>query len=261
MTLEAPEIAGYLDQWRAAPAALAARLGIDHAELAGVHCTAVAALPGVRVLNHALGLPAAGRLDDEVLGAVERFYAERGVPALLALRDGADAEAQLAERGYERGYAWVKFARDALLPPARVSCDLEVRPVGDRDARGMGEIVASSFDLPEELAEWLAALVGRPGWHCLGAYDGDELVATGSLYAHGDSGWVTFGATAPAHRGRRAQKALLAARVELGRRLGLAQLVTETGEPEAGRPDASYRNILGAGFRPAYSRPFWSSSA
>ena len=261
MTLEAPEIAGYADQWRAAPAQLAARLGIVQARVGGAHCVAVAALPGVRVLNHALGLPATGRLEQEALEALERFFFERGVPALLALRAGADAEAQLAERGYERGYAWVKFVRDAMAPPVRVSCDLAIRPVAAGDARTMGEIAASAFGLPEELAEWFAAVPGRPGWHCLGAYDGEELVAIGSLYAHEGQGWLTWGATAPSHRGRGAQKALLAARVELGRRLGLSRLVTETGEPEPGRPDASYRNILGAGFQPVYTRPFWSSTA
>jgi GNAT superfamily N-acetyltransferase len=125
----------------------------------------------------------------------------------------------------------------------------------------MGGILAGAFDLPGELADWFAALAGRPPWHCLGAYDGRDLVATGSLYVHEQSGWLTWGATDPAHRGRRAQKALLAARVELARRLGLVLLVTETGEQRAGLPDASYRNILGAGFRPVYTRPFWSRRA
>jgi hypothetical protein len=38
-------------------------------------------------------------------------------------------------------------------------------------------------------------------------------------------------------------------------------LVTETGEPDPGRPEASYRNILGAGFKPAFRRPFWRQRA
>ena len=35
----------------------------------------------------------------------------------------------------------------------------------------------------------------------------------------------------------------------------MKQLVTETGERVVGRPSNSYRNILRAGFRPAYVRP------
>jgi GNAT superfamily N-acetyltransferase len=137
-------------------------------------------------------------------------------------------------------------------------CTLDLRPVAPGDAARMGEIVTTSFDLPAELGPWFAALVGRPGWHVLGAYDGPELVATGSLFAHGDVGWVTWGATDARHRGRRAQKALLAARIDAARALGLRALVTETGEPQhPGDRDASYRNILGAGFRSVYRRPFW----
>ena len=53
------------------------------------------------------------------------------------------------------------------------------------------------------------------------------------------------------HRGRGAQKDSLGARIELCRRLGLRTLVTGTGEPAEGRPDASNRNIMGADFAPA----------
>jgi GNAT superfamily N-acetyltransferase len=258
--LEAPEIAGYRDMWSAPPADLATRMGIAHAEVGAAHCTAVAALPGVRVLNHALGLPGDRSLSEDELEAVERFYEEGGVSALVALRAGAEAESQLVARGYARDYAWVKFARD-VAPPPTVSCELAVRPVAPPEAERMAEILAASFELPSELVGWFAAVPGRPGWHCLGAYDGEHLVATGSLYVHERAGWLTWAATDPAHRGRRAQRALLAARIEIARARGLGLLVMETGEQVPGRPDASYRNILWAGFRPAYVRPFWRGSS
>jgi hypothetical protein len=35
----------------------------------------------------------------------------------------------------------------------------------------------------------------------------------------------------------------------------VTQLYTETGERVVGRPSNSYRNIMRAGFRPAYVRP------
>ena len=259
--LEAPERGGYRDHWAAIPPGLATRLGMAHAEVGGTHVTAAEAAPGVRLLNHVLGLRADGPLDPGVLDTIERFYATRGLPALLALPSGAPGEAQLAARGYERDYAWVKFARDAAPAPAALGCDLAVRPVAPRDAGRLGELLVAAFDLPGELEGWFAALVGRPGWHVLGAYDGAELVATGSLRAEGEAGWLTWAATDPGRRGRRAQRALLAARIDLARRLGLRLLVVETGEQEPGRPDASYRNILWAGFGEAYVRPFWRLAA
>jgi hypothetical protein len=254
--LEEPEIASYRDLWRAAPPDLAGAYGIEDADLEGIHCECIVGLPDSRLLNHAFGLPHDRPLADRELDAVESFFGERGLPARLGLAEGAAAEQQLVARGYVRDYPWMVFVRDTSPPPA-VDCEVEVRPVAPGDAVRMGEILAASFGLPATLGPWLAALVGRPVWRCLGAYDGDGLVATGSLFVHGDAGCLTWGATDPEHRGRRAQKALLAARVSLARELGLRMLVTQTGDAEPGRVDASFRNILGAGFEPAFRRPNW----
>ncbi len=255
--LEAAEISGYRDLWAAAPAALAARYGLAQAEVAGVHCTIATAMPGMRLLNHALGLG-----DDPepqtALVAVERFFGGHGVPALVAVPDVSGAQDALVARGYVRDYAWVKFARCAD-PPSPVECPLAVRAVEPTDAERMGELIASGFGLPSDMAAWFAALVERAAWHCVGAYEGSQLVACGALYVAGDTGWLTWAATDPPHRGRGAQKALLAARLSAARELGLATLVTETGEPEASRPDALYRNIVAAGFQPVFRRPFWRS--
>jgi GNAT superfamily N-acetyltransferase len=64
-----------------------------------------------------------------------------------------------------------------------------------------------------------------------------------------------FGATRPEHRGRGAQGAILAGRIERARDLGLRWLVTETGAPRQDGPGSSYRNILRAGFREIEVRP------
>jgi GNAT superfamily N-acetyltransferase len=78
--------------------------------------------------------------------------------------------------------------------------------------------------------------------------------ATGALFADQGAGWLGFGATLPDFRRRGAQRALLAARIELAIAAGCDLVVTETGEPQPGRPDASYRNIVWSGFEPAYVR-------
>lgn len=252
--LEVPEIAGYRDQWAAAPADVAARCGIVHGEAGGASCVAIRALPGSRLATHALGLP--DDAGDDELAEIEAFFAAAGVPTLVAVPEGAPSEAALRDRGYAREYPWVKFARDTR-PPERVGCDLRIGTVGPGAASAMGEVIVAAFDLPAELAPWFAALPGRPGWHCLGAFDGDRLVATGSLFARGEAGWVTWAATDRSARGRRAQQALLAARIDVARTLGLRWLVVETGDIEDGKPDASHRNILRAGFQAVYRRPFW----
>jgi GNAT superfamily N-acetyltransferase len=254
--LQASEIAGWRDTWAAAPADLAARAGIASEQHGDVLATTVRSAPG-RLTTHVLGLDDDTPDRARALAAAEDFCRRHAVPALVAVREGAALERELAARGYAEDRAWTKFARDTTPAPP-VDCPLDVRPVPPSDAARTGAIVVKSFDLPAELGPWFAALVGRPGWHVLGAYDGSELCAAGSLFAHADVGWVTWGATDARHRGRRAQKALLAARISAARQLGLRVLVTETGEPrDPGDRDASYRNIQAAGFRIVYRRPFW----
>ncbi|HEV2786041.1 MAG TPA: GNAT family N-acetyltransferase, partial [Solirubrobacteraceae bacterium] len=64
----------------------------------------------------------------------------------------------------------------------------------------------------------------------------------------GDVAYLGFAGTLIEHRGKGAQTALLARRIQRARELGCQRLVTETGERKAGRPSNSYRNILRAGF-------------
>jgi hypothetical protein len=52
----------------------------------------------------------------------------------------------------------------------------------------------------------------------------------------------------------------MAARIGAARAAGAAVIVTETGETVEGRPANSYRNILRAGFEPAYVRPNYVSA-
>src|SRR5436190_44559 len=101
------------------------------------------------------------------------------------------------------------------------------------------------------LDELAANIGGRPAWSCYVAYDGEEPAGAGALFVHGDVGWLGFAATRPRLRGRGAQSAILAARIEDARKQGCSTVTTETGAIEEGRPSNSYRNILRAGFREA----------
>ena len=146
--------------------------------------------------------------------------------------------------GYEPAGAWTKFRRgDAPAPPP--TTDLRVEQTVDPDA----------FSVATGLPRELAGFVGEPGWLHFVAWDGDEPVGSGALYTDGALAWVGVGATRENWRGRGAQSALLAARIEAGRRLGVREFATETGED--GGP--SNRNILRAGFEEAYRRPNWHS--
>jgi GNAT superfamily N-acetyltransferase len=86
------------------------------------------------------------------------------------------------------------------------------------------------------------------------AWDGETAVAGAALYVLGDAGWLGAASTLPSARGRGAQGALMARRIEDGRAFGCRWFVTETGEETAAHPNPSLRNMMRAGFRVAYHR-------
>lgn len=209
--------------------------------IGGALCVAHAGIP-IRELNRALPI---GKVVD--LGAINAWYggADHMVATMLPLDD----------RRYRPGIPWQKFEHSGAPAPAPET-DLGVGKTIDADA--FGRVAAEASGLPPETAPLLAGIVGAPGWHCFLASDDGEPAAVGALFVDGTSGWLGIGATRSSFRRRGAQSALLAARIETAHAEGVTLVVTETGMGDAG---PSYRNIERAGFRPAYVRPNWLSSA
>jgi GNAT superfamily N-acetyltransferase len=204
----------------------------------------VPALPQVVEVNRVLGVT-----DLAELAELEPAYA--GDRIVVSLDPETGLGPALAERGYAPGYPWHKFVRAA--EPLAPRSDLSIEDA--RSPAHFGLAFARGFGLPDAAGAWMARLVGRPGWHCFVGYDGELPVSCGALFAAGETGWLGLGATAPEARGRGGQSGVLAARIARAAKLGLAQVVTETGAPRDDRPGPSYRNILRAGFEVAYERP------
>jgi GNAT superfamily N-acetyltransferase len=148
---------------------------------------------------------------------------------------------------------WAKFIRGA--EPFAARTDLLVREIGLDHADAFGEVTTKGFGMPPFVAPWLAALVGRPRWRCFLAFDGDAPVGAGAAYIDKPAAWLGIGATLPSHRGRGAQGAILAARIDAAVRDGCTVLTTETGIPHDSEAGPSFKNIQRAGFRVAYARP------
>jgi GNAT superfamily N-acetyltransferase len=215
----------------------------------GVVVLRAAEAPGSPMLNRVVGLgvdePATEALLDAAIAELgdATFYVavEPGArPASLA--------AWLRERGLEPGWGWMQFERGAEpAPPA--STELAVREIGADLGAAFARVQRIAYGLPEAVEPWLASLPGTTGWTCWLAFAGDEPAAAGALYAEDGACYLGFGATLPEHRGRGAQGALLAARIDRALELGCTLLTTETGERRDELPSNSYRNILRFGFR------------
>jgi len=257
--LESIEHEAVGDFYHAVPDDLKRGLGVFAENIGGVDCLAVRARPQSIMWNHAQGFGESAAATEELLGRIVDFYGRHQTRGAICMTPRASTEqavAMLQAHGYEPGYAYRKFIRRKEPLPDAPS-DLIVRPARAADAKAFGEIVAMAFGTPERFAGWIAALVGRPKWHCFLAWDGDRPAGTGALFISGGIGYCTFGATHPDFRRRGAQRVLLAHRIAEGISLGCTTFVTETGEAADGKPEQSYRNILWAGFEPAYLRDNW----
>jgi GNAT superfamily N-acetyltransferase len=229
--LEATEYAAYTDAFRACPELC------EVAEIGWTTCLALRRAPE-RTFNRALGPASTGSLDE-----IAAFYGD--TPWWVSDSHGLGPE--LEGLGFVRDYAWMRFARG--VGPREARSDLRIEQAGPENAADFATVVAGGFGMPDWATPLAASVVGRPGWSCFVAYDGEAPAGAGALFIHERVGWLGFGATLTAFRGRGAQSAILAARIEHARQQGCTAVTTETGELEDNRPSSSYRNIIRAGFR------------
>ncbi len=256
--IEAIERAALEDLNAAVTENLGTKLAMTSRTIGSAFVSAFGALPASAVVaNRAIGLGLGGEETEDTIDAIAELYAGAGVARYFVHLhpDSRPAEigTWLAARGLEEARAWVKFRRGREAPP-EVTTDLQIRPAGPEDAAAFGRIEADAFDLGAAGAPWVALMIGRPDWHVYMSFDGDQPAGAGALYVKDGIGWLDWGATAPAFRGRRSQSALLRRRILDALDLGCHTLATTTGEEVPGDPQVSYKNIVKMGFAPAYVR-------
>lgn len=230
-------------------ASLMSAAGLPVTRVAGAVCFAAPGIPDIQ-LNRVAGLGLERDLSDEELDEIEAFYRGHGNRFAISLTPGSLHD-RLLERGYTAGYPWMKFRRDAS-PAAPVTTELSVEET--TDAAAFGSAIAEAFGLPAG-SDLFGGVVGRPGWTFFLARDGDDVAGGAALFLEDGVGWLGIGGTRPAFRGKGAQNALIAARIERGRAQGAGAFTTETGARVDDRPGGSYRNILRGGFAETYLRP------
>lgn len=249
------ELAVWEDLFSAARAA--SRVGVLVERQRDVLLTSV---PGIDVMafNRALGV---GALDPPRKDFAERiieWYRAAGAPRFMVPIGPAARQAEIARSLEAAGFIlhnrWVKLARSAAFPES-VDTALRIERLTAGHGREFAELVARVFEWPEAIRSIFSPTVGRPGWWHYGAWDGPRLVAAGGLFVRDGVGWLGPAATLPHARGRGAQSALIARRIETGLAEGCHAFVVETAEETPERPVPSTRNLLRHGFEIIYLRP------
>lgn len=239
--------------------------GIELKTFGPVQASIVADLPGVQMLNLVLGAAEPGAADEghlaEAIDWVESHGVNYYVPVTPRAPGAAAAEDWLNQNGFERGYSWMKFVRDAAPPDFESPPGVEVFEIGEDEGEGLAWIAAEGFGLPRWATAFFFDLPGRVGWRCYVAVVDDAAQACASMFIHDGIAEFGIAATLESARGRGCQTALLHRRIRDAVAAGCHTLFVETGERQPERPSASYRNILRAGFKEAYLRPNWQPSA
>lgn len=252
--LERVERDAYADIYRAAPEAARASLGLECMVAADgvlLLCRGIDHIQFNRVAGFGLTQGASAEQLDWAVRAFQEANRKNWIVPVPPF--ASDLRQLCIQRGLRpHARSWARFNRDTsvITAPTR----LTVRAAKPDEAAAFGATAAKAFGLPAVAGTWLAALVGRPGWHCFLGMDGNEPAATGALYVDGGLGWLGIGGTLPEHRRSGGQSAILAARIAKAAELGCRHLTTETGVPHPGEKGPSFANIQRAGFSIAYVR-------
>lgn len=259
--LEGIEIDAWRDCCAAAPPAFAQAVGLETEDLGGpllAMCRGIDHYQFNRLVGGGVGSDGEGRS----LEIAARRFREAGLKnGYLQIAPGRRAPAlegrarALGLKPIER--VWVKFSRDAVPAPTPRT-DLDIAEATTGDAMDFGRAVAAGFGMPDALAPWLAALVGRAGWHAYIARSDGKPAGGAAMFVSRERAWLGIGAVQAAARRKGGQSALLARRIADGLESGVRWFATETGKPLPGEPHPSFSNIQRAGFHIAYERPNWT---
>jgi GNAT superfamily N-acetyltransferase len=255
----------YGDIWDATPASVAAEHGVAVRRFGPIQATALRDAPEARFLNLVLGAAGPDAVEQGHLADAVAWMNGLGidyyVPVTPGLPGVGAAEQWLRDAGFEQGYAWMKFIRDASPPKMDEPAGVDVSLLAEGEGAHFGQIAAEGFGLPAWTGSMFGGLPGRPGWRCYLARVDGEPAACAGLAIDGEVAELGIAATREPARGRGCQQALLRRRIADAAQAGCSALFVETGERVEGRPSGSYRNILRAGFAEGYLRPNWTRPA
>ncbi len=204
--------------------------------------------------NQAVAVGMSGPLPDTEMDRLERFYHDRGSPAIIDLCALADPSALILvqQRGYvvrEITNVLVRGIEKTTLEPG--AAGLTIEPVGEGVSGDWSRLVMRGFmetdDIPEEQATALAN--AAPTQHMFfGLIDGERIGGAAMEVQHGLA--TLFGdATLVRGRGRGLQLRLIQERLHRAAELG-CDLASASVWPGT----VSHRNYERAGFQLVYMR-------
>lgn len=199
----------------------------------------------------------------DLVDSVIEFYREQSTPTALLqfapwVQLPPDWDDIRAAHGLQAEGTLLKLGARVSELTVRPVTDLRLSHVGTLHAQAWADVAAEVFGMDHPaLTAVFEQSVKHPASMAFAAWDGHRMVAAANLFLHGSVGLLNTGATLSSHRGRGAQSALIAARVEAARVGGATWVVAETGRPAEGQVNQSLRNLERAGLHVLYARRAW----
>lgn len=253
--------------WVAPDLELRGDAGFDLVRFGPVRAACLTTHPDRPSANFALGASEPGAVEHGHLGDAIAWlesrcapWGEQGVdfrvPVTPGLPGSAAAERWLAARGIrcERGLA--KLARAATHPDFAPPDGLEVFDWTEWD-EGFGGPLAEGLGLPSTGSFLFLSLLGREGWHCYCAVDGDAPLAYAAMRCHSGVASLAIASRPCEGRDGEGQLAVLYSCIADAVAAGCDALVAvDAGEK---LPGIDRDSLLAAGFEAAYEYASWHS--
>ncbi len=251
------------DMWRTAAPDAVAECGIEERRFGPVQATVFASLPDSPVLNQVLGAAEPGAVEEGHLEAAlawaEGFGVDCRVPVARRRPGTAAAESWLNRHGFEQARGLVKYVRDAAWPEMSGVPGVKVWEISEEEAAGetMFFGAAPALGLPGAAGILLFSLPVQENWRTYTAELEGEIVSFGSMLIHEGVAVLDLDATVEGFRRRGCNQALLRARLLAATEAGCDTVVAQLPEGEDEGVAAAVRNLLRAGFVPAYRSMNW----
>lgn len=251
------------DMWRTAAPDAIEECGIEERRFGPVQATVFASLPESPILNQVLGAAEPGAIEGGHLAAALEWADGFGIDCRAPVARGrpgtAAAEDWLNRHGFEQGRGLVKFIRDSSWPEMPGVPGVTVWEIGESEADGevMCFGAAPALGLPGPAGTLLFSLPIQENWRIYTAEVEDQIVGFGAMLIHEGVAVMDLDATLEGFRRRGCNLALLRARLLAAAEAGCDTIVAELPEGEDEGVAATVRNLLRAGFVPAYSSMTW----
>jgi GNAT superfamily N-acetyltransferase len=249
---EAIEVKAFIDLYSVSPATLKAK---EHFKCLSINEGCAISLPSAPAigLNRILGLNSVKDLG-KAYGWMDGKTGNRFLQINMDTVSAGTKDWILAKGLTEYGVGWEKLVYNGSSVNLPEPSSFQTRLVHVEEAMLFGSMVCKGFNFPSALTSLWSSIVGKEGWSCFFAVDGDNPVGTAAMYRSGTYAWLGGGTTLPEFRNRGVQKALIKSRVEQGLSNGVSIFAVETLAPVGGEPNISFDNLRKVGFHRAFHR-------